>query len=1064
IKLVKMKYRHLLEQHITYYNKQLYCYRCKITLQNLKEGKRHYEVAHSSVSSQISGFLNKVKLSKKNCIKLVQQGIIIRGIQQDYFCIYCQSSISSFHNFSQHLKEENHCKYCNKKHDANVVLEEPAAKLNLNNNTINNQIISIDVQNKSDLIINLPSSFKAEEKSMNFCCLKTLRSLQLSNEKFDGTIWPEHEETVAKYTCDQCNEMVEEDDIINHEITIHKSGMMFSMKFIYNWSPKSRNFNATIYYPLFKCSFCNEIIHGIMSLQAHFLKYEHKENIKSLIDIKRREYDSCKNIQIYLEPIEFLCLISFENNGGTIQIQEQPVMYIKNHYTTLHKNAGQMQKTFIYICFNCNYTTDKINSVIDHLFNNLRHLKHFENILFTYMSIQNMSTSRELIANKNKYEVKSPISKNVSIDNKSLTERNIDKIQVNTGQYGNRNLIADINSNNTNNRISQNEKNNFSLFISLDVFTEINTLINQDYESNQLSTKLKSTVDHYNKMYCKDFLDFEEIMFVCNYGKLERIKSNLQFFFPSSNKILCLICENLQLRNVQAIYEHINSEKHIIKFNMLHKNEEHLELLKQLVKIQPAYTKCFACDIHTFKNRKINIDFKKHICTSSHKNNCNQLRNHIELLLKEFQNLWYDIQYFACVDCNKKFKIKIKFMEHLNNKHREVIRDKTNSKFDFCLTCATLWFKTSDVKDIHINYEQHCQLQMHQYLKKSNDFAITPLPQKLQKLLRNVNKISANLFQLSKKVLNDPKVTRLTDALKHIFETCQLPVEVFIFGSRVTGLALTNSDIDIYLNFGDECTEPQLIKRRSKQIQDCLHTDHENWDIELTLDRSRTPIIKVKHRSTGLQCDISFTKSLSVENSKLIRSFNTAYPSCQKLILFLKKWLSLANLSGPDGMTNYALVWLVIFYLQVKLKIPSIADLIKSHNQSKIISGWETGVSDAILINVPQQSIHELLLGFFEYYGGFDYMHLVVCPLLGETCQKKAFAKVSILPNSMALYIVQLQGDKPEYFRIDSPMCVQDPYDLSHNLTKAVSILTLKCFKHYCNESLSVLRSVIAKS
>lgn len=68
----------------------------------------------------------------------------------------------------------------------------------------------------------------------------------------------------------------------------------------------------------------------------------------------------------------------------------------------------------------------------------------------------------------------------------------------------------------------------------------------------------------------------------------------------------------------------------------------------------------------------------------------------------------------------------------------------------------------------------------------------------------------------------------------------------------------------------DECTEPQSIKR-SKQIQDCLRTDHENWDIELTLNRSRTPIIKVKHRSTGLQCDISFTNGLSVENSKLIR-------------------------------------------------------------------------------------------------------------------------------------------------------------------------------------------------
>lgn len=157
-----------------------------------------------------------------------------------------------------------------------------------------------------------------------------------------------------------------------------------------------------------------------------------------------------------------------------------------------------------------------------------------------------------------------------------------------------------------------------------------------------------------------------------------------------------------------------------------------------------------------------------------------------------------------------------------------------------------------------------------------------------------------------------------------------------------------------------------MIRSRSKQIQDCLHSDQENWDIELTLDRSRTPIIKVKHRSTGLQCDISFSNGLSVENSKFIRyevcciskiafreageadlkitikfrSFNAAYPPCQKLTLFLKKWLSLGGLTGPEGITNYALVWLVIFYLQVKFKeIPSIAALIKRRNQSKIVSG-----------------------------------------------------------------------------------------------------------------------------
>lgn len=871
-----MIYRHFLEQHITLYNGQIYCDRCKITFQNFKEGTRHYEEDHSSVSSKISDFLNKMKLSKKNCTKLVQQGIIIRGIQQDYFCIYCQTSISSLHNFSQHLKEENHCKYIGSKSNAKKpLLENPADKLN--NNTINDQTISVDVQNESDLIKNLPSSFKAEEKStillksynedsiseglqsenyidMAFCCLcsmfiykttiknhmisknhksavsifreirisnqqmlciiklekerKTLRSLQLNNKKFNGTIWPEHAETLAKYTCDQCNKMVEQDDIINHEITIHKSSMMFSMKFIYNWSSERRDLNVTICYPLFKCSFCNEIIHGIVSLQAHFSKCEHKENIKSLIDIKRQEFDNCKNIEIYLEPIEFLSLISFKNNGGTIQILEQPVMYIKNNYQTLHKYPRKIQNTFTYICFDCNYTAYKINDVINHLCEMLRHLKHFENILLTYMSIYSVSTSRELIVNKNEREVKSPVSKeDVSIDNESLTECSIDKIQVNTGQYSNHNLIVEKNSSNTNSRMSQNEENNSGFFISLDIFSEMNTLIKIDYELNWLSTNQlnKSALNRYNKIYLKDYLDMEEIMFACNERKLMKIKSNLQFFIPSpdtEDKILCLICESLQLFNIQAIYEHINSEGHIIKFNMLHENEEHLELLKELVKIQPAYTKCFACKIHTFENRKINIDFKSHICTSLHKNNCNQLRDQVEIILKEFQNLWYNIQYFACIDCNEKFRMKIRFMDHLNHKHREIMRKMTNSRFEFCLTCATLWYETNDTEDIHINYRKHCQLQMHQYLKKSNDFALTPLPQPLQELLRDVNEISANLFKSSKKVLNDPKVTQLMDALKHIFGTSQLPVEVLMFGSRVTGLASTNSDIDIYLDFG----------------------------------------------------------------------------------------------------------------------------------------------------------------------------------------------------------------------------------------------------------------------
>ncbi|XP_077264371.1 uncharacterized protein LOC143898644 isoform X1 [Temnothorax americanus] len=1312
INLAKM-YQRFFERGITRYNGRWYCYPCKTTLQNLTEAQRHSEEAHSTISTQTSGFLNKfVTLRNKGYRMLLQHGIV-RDTQRDYFCIYCQCSISSLHYFYQHSKEQNHqkymksilkrstneqqnsrdktnnkqsntfvnvenstehmnkskmqpicenklikdgtndstqtasriiesapcalmqevkthkhfldsafqsftdlmrhsqeahsdvnpqisgfweksiessgiirrkllnheramqdmpeeyfCKLCQcpipsldhcqqhlngKRHkcmiesnekDNTIIPEDLGNKQqNVNKNTTDNQDISVNAFDGNDSIRNLQSNFRTEEEStvsvksynedsindgvlqikrridiMTYCCFcdafiyktignnheidtlhsavlsklkifnreaactinleeekKTIRPIQLNSKKFDGTAWPEYTETAAKYTCDHCNKVIEEDDIINHEITVHKSDMTSSMKYIYDWSSTTRDFNITIHYPLFRCSFCNEIIHGVLSLSNHFLTFKHKENIKSLTDIKRREDDSCKDIQIYLEPFEFLSIISFENNGGTVQIMEQPVIYIKNHYTTFCENT--IENKFIYVCLACSYNACETHKILDHLCKTSKHLKHFKNIFLTYNYIHNVSVSKDLSTNGTR-EIESQVSKeDISIDNGSFVKHNISETQVNAELCHNNSSIAAANISSRNDESCQNEENDSGLFISLDIFEEIDTsvkYINVPFRAHLMNKKSVNKItksDRYNKAYSRKFLEFEEVMFACNERKLKEMKSHLQFFVPHLDKMLCLVCNGSpQLCSAQAIYEHINCVGHVRQFEKLHENKEHLELLKELIQpLRDSSAKCFACNKILNKRKSCkndNVYFKNHTHFPSHKNAREQLLGKAVRVLEEFQNLWYDIQYFACVECGKRFKRKITFLEHLDAAHRKVLNNKDNSMFDFCLTCATLWFKNeSCAEDIRMSYQAHCHQQTHQYLRKTNDLAVTSLPQSLQNLLKNVNGTAADLFKLSVDVKNDRKVNQLTDALRHIFKTHRLPVEVHTFGSRVTGLALPNSDIDVYLNFGDERTEPELIKSRSEQIQDCLRADHENWDIELTLDRSRTPLIKVKHRPTKLQCDISFINGLSVENSKLIKSFNRAYPPCQKLTLFLKKWLSLGGLSGPDGITNYALVWLVIFYLQIKFAaVPNIAALIESHNQSKIVSGWETGVGDTILINLPKLSIRDLSLGFFEYYGSFNYMHSVICPLLGKTCPKKAFAEVSTLPNSMAPYVTKLRNEKPEYFRIDSHMCVQDPFDLSHNLTKAVPVLTLKCFKHYCNESLSVLRNVTATS
>lgn len=126
-----------------------------------------------------------------------------------------------------------------------------------------------------------------------------------------------------------------------------------------------------------------------------------------------------------------------------------------------------------------------------------------------------------------------------------------------------------------------------------------------------------------------------------------------------------------------------------------------------------------------------------------------------------------------------------------------------------------------------------------------------------------------------------------------------------------------------------------------------------------------------------------------------------------------------------------------------------------------LILGWEVGVAVPKNNNRSVQPISTLFLGFLKFYASFDYRYHVICPLIGQPLNKLAFSELDALPEEMKPYIEHLNSSKdPEYFRIDSALCVQDPFDLSHNLTKAVSSITLKHLKQYCADSASMLLSL----
>jgi hypothetical protein len=89
------------------------------------------------------------------------------------------------------------------------------------------------------------------------------------------------------------------------------------------------------------------------------------------------------------------------------------------------------------------------------------------------------------------------------------------------------------------------------------------------------------------------------------------------------------------------------------------------------------------------------------------------------------------------------------------------------------------------------------------------------------------------------------------------------------------------------------------------------------------------------------------------------------------------------------------------------------------------------------------------------YYYNFNFSKDVVCPLLGFPIRKQLFSNSpQHLPHAMETYVHQVTKDKyAERFRIKCCICVQDPFDLSHNLTKGTSAAVLQKFKTLCGIS-----------
>ena len=153
-------------------------------------------------------------------------------------------------------------------------------------------------------------------------------------------------------------------------------------------------------------------------------------------------------------------------------------------------------------------------------------------------------------------------------------------------------------------------------------------------------------------------------------------------------------------------------------------------------------------------------------------------------------------------------------------------------------------------------------------------------------------------------------------------DVLQMPLKLEAYGSVVTGIADTSSDIDVVLQ-SDSLEDAASILAR-------LYDAHErlpHFHVVRFLESARAPVLTVA-RADGLMVDITAGSCLPVYNSRLLKEYCELDHRLLPLACAIKRFAKVAGVVGAatHNLSSYAWSLMVVFYLQaanLKCYLPS---------------------------------------------------------------------------------------------------------------------------------------------
>ncbi|XP_046847249.1 uncharacterized protein LOC124440769 isoform X2 [Xenia sp. Carnegie-2017] len=302
----------------------------------------------------------------------------------------------------------------------------------------------------------------------------------------------------------------------------------------------------------------------------------------------------------------------------------------------------------------------------------------------------------------------------------------------------------------------------------------------------------------------------------------------------------------------------------------------------------------------------------------------------------------------------------------------------------------------------------------------------------------------------------------LQEIFVEVFPTCK----IVPFGSMVTGLGLKGADIDLCLQVDadilhsviDQCDGAfDITEQVLDFIVDVLRKFAAGFKNVINVVSAKCPLVKFCHRDSGLSFDLSVNNRLALRNTNLIRSYLSLDGRIRTLAIVLKNWGASKGVSGRGGghrLSNYSLMIMLLHFLQ-RTRPPVIPVLQFTSSSSEStdededgdvvnINGWDCSFySNVSHTSENMESLGKLLNEWFLYFSEtFDYCNDVI------TIQRDIHQRIS----KAAVKNLRGKAKNSRIFEL-SPLCVQDPFDLSHNLTQNISMETLELFCKFCREA-----------